>query len=85
MSTLVERLREQARLGLMNLPDGFQIAGYRESADLIEQLTEALEGLLPGNLGSLPATMPDTATLSLDVTFGELRKARAALAKARGE
>lgn len=42
-------------------------------------LYEALKGLMPTNLGSLPATMPDSATLPLDVTFGELRQAMAAL------
>lgn len=49
------------------------------------ELLEALEGLMPTNLGSLPDTMPDSATLPLDVTFGELRAARAALSKAKGE
>lgn len=44
----------------------------------------AIKRLMPNNLGSLPATMPDSATLPLDVTFGELRQAMAAIAKAEG-
>jgi hypothetical protein len=44
----------------------------------------ALKRLMPENLGSLPASMPDNSILPLDVTFGELRSAFAAIAKAEG-
>lgn len=47
-------------------------------------LLKALVEMMPTNLGALPDTMPDSATLPLDVTFGELRRARAAIAKAEG-
>lgn len=47
-------------------------------------LLAALIALMPSNLGALPETMPDRAKLSLEVSFGELRKARAAIAKAQG-
>ena len=50
---LAERLREQARLGLMNLPPEFEIVGYSEAADRIETLAaevvllrEALRGIV---------------------------------------
>lgn len=36
---------------------------------------------VPTNLGSLPASMPDSATLPLDVTFGEMRALKSLLAK----
>jgi hypothetical protein len=49
-----------------------------------QDLLAAIKQLMPSNLGSLPATMPDSATLPLDVTFGELRQAIAAIAKAEG-
>lgn len=47
-------------------------------------LLSAIKQLMPSNLGSLPATMPDSAVLPLDVTFGELRYAMAAIARAEG-
>jgi hypothetical protein len=49
------------------------------------ELLEALEGLMPTNLGKLPPTMPDSAIIPLDVTFGEMRRAVAAIAKALGK
>lgn len=48
-------------------------------------LLEALEELVPLNLGMIPANMPDDTVLPVDVTFGEIRRARAAIAKAKGE
>jgi hypothetical protein len=48
---------------------------------LVADCHEALTGLMPRNLGRLPETMPDSSTLPLDVTFGELRKAIAVLAR----
>jgi len=49
------------------------------SSDRAAILEEALRGLYPDNLGSIPATLPDSHTLPLDVSIGELRRARAAL------
>lgn len=68
--------------------DGLELPQTRENLAMLGAATdlfEALSELMPRNLGKLPATMPDSATLPLDVTFGELRRAIAALAKSRGE
>ncbi|PKQ00192.1 MAG: hypothetical protein CVT74_05045 [Alphaproteobacteria bacterium HGW-Alphaproteobacteria-13] len=44
----------------------------------------ALEGLMPINLGAIPAALADDETLPCDVTIGELRAARDAILKAKG-
>jgi hypothetical protein len=46
-----------------------------------DALREALKELVPDNLGFLPANMPDETILPVDVTFGEIRRARAALSQ----
>lgn len=48
------------------------------------ELLHALAGMIPTNLGAIPDTMSDSETIPLDVTVGELRSARAAIAKATG-
>lgn len=55
------------------------------SLDDYNDLLEALEQLLPQNLGPLPEGQPDSLTVPVDMTFGEIRRARAAIARAKGE
>lgn len=64
-------------------PDDQDLANARLIA-AAPDLLAALRGLMPSNVGALPSTMPDGATLPLDVTFGELRRAMAAIDKATG-
>lgn len=63
---------------------GPEAARIRTTLTAAPDLLAALIALMPSNLGALPETMPDSAKLSLEVSFGELRKARAAIAKAEG-
>ena len=51
--------------------------------DLLGEMVVALTALLPSNLGPLPAHMGDSETLPVDMTCGEIRKARALLAKVK--
>ena len=48
-------------------------------------LFEALESLIPGRLCGENWNLSDSEHVPIDITFGELRAARTALAKARGE
>ena len=45
----------------------------------LERLRAALTMLLPQNLGPLPERAPDSGIIPVDMTFGEIRQARAAL------
>ncbi len=47
-------------------------------------LLEALRVLVPTNIGTPPASVPDGQILPVDMTVGELRKAIAALLQATG-
>lgn len=47
-------------------------------------LLEALRGLVPTNMGTPPASLPDEQILPVDMTVGELRMALAALLQATG-
>lgn len=55
-----------------------------ELREMLGEAVDAIKELLPSNVGWLPAHMPDSATLPLDVTFGEIRKGRAFLARYEG-
>jgi hypothetical protein len=60
----------------------------RANAHLIAaapDLYEALAGVIPANVCLTNMRWPDDTVVPCDVTLGELRKAAAALAKARGE
>lgn len=48
-------------------------------------LLEALKAMMPRNMGIPPASIPDTHLLPVDMTFGELRRALAAISLATGE
>ena len=48
-------------------------------------LFEALESLIPGRLCGENWNLSDSEHVPIDITLGELRAARTALAKARGE
>lgn len=52
--------------------------------DAAGDMLAALAGLMPTNLGALPASLADADIVPLDVTVGELRRAFAAIAKAGG-
>lgn len=60
-------------------------AATTDQAKLIGELAEALEALIPTNLAVGNCNIADDATVPLDIPMGELRKARAAIAKATGE
>lgn len=47
-------------------------------------LLKALRGLVPTNMGTPPASIPDDQILPVDMTVGELRKALSALLQATG-
>jgi len=49
------------------------------------ELYAACEMMVPTNVALGNRNVPDSTVLSLEVTMGELRAVRAALAKARGE
>lgn len=71
-----ERLADAA---IPLLPD--LLSAAREAG----RLREALERILPANLGELPASMPDSFVFPCDVTAGEIREARAALSTETGD
>lgn len=48
-------------------------------------LLEALGELLPQNLGAPPDALQDHMTVPVDMTIGEIRRALAAIAKAKGD
>lgn len=50
----------------------------------VAALVEALKGLWPDNLRSVPDHLPDDFVFPIDVTAGELRRAEAALSQALG-
>jgi len=57
------------------------------NADLIAaapELLEALEELIPANLCATNLALPDDTVLPVDMTLGEIRRALAAIAKAKG-
>lgn len=54
-------------------------SGRKSSMREITTLRDALAGLMPDNLGVIPTSMADSDILPLDVSIGELRRARAAL------
>lgn len=59
----------------------------KQDADLFAAspgMLAALEGLLPGKLCGEGWNLPDDETVSITVTFGNLRAARSAVAAARG-
>lgn len=53
----------------------------REAA---HDLLAALEGIIPSNV-ALPVWLDDSAVIPVDVTVAELRRARTAIQKARGQ
>lgn len=50
----------------------------------VANLVKALRQLLPQNLGPLPDHFPDSMVMPVDMTVGEIRTARAALAAMEG-
>jgi hypothetical protein len=50
-----------------------------------DELVAALGSLIPGNVSLSNERWPDSTVVPLEVTLGELRAARAALSRARGE
>ena len=58
-----------------------ELIAARRKMEAAEGLVDALSSLLPQNLGPLPKHMADTETVPVDMTFGEIRATRAALAK----
>ncbi len=59
-------------------------SGRKSAMREITTLRDALAGLMPNNLGVIPTSMADSDILPLDVSIGELRRARAALNQEAG-
>lgn len=51
---------------------------------IVRELADMVERLLPSNLGRVPDWMADSYTLPVDMECGEIRQARALLARVRG-
>ena len=56
-----------------------------EQESIFAELVEALEALLPSNVSVENCNIPDDETVPVDMTLGDIRAARAALAKAQGK
>lgn len=66
--------------------DEMQLRADQRLIAAAPDLLEAVIALLPSNLGSLhPDDFDDDFIIPVDMTAAEVRKARAAIAKARGE
>lgn len=53
--------------------------------DAAHELLVALQAMMPDNLCADNPNIPDNAVLPVDFHYGDLRRAKAAIAKARGE
>lgn len=81
---IVMRQDDEGRKSFADYPDGTTQANARLIA-AAPDLLESLEELLPQNLGAPPDALQDHMTVPVDMTVGEIRRARAAIAKARGQ
>lgn len=83
MQAEIDRLREFERRtvsdGMLNASRYWEERWRDEAADN-ERLREALTNLIPQNLGAVPVSVPDSTTVPVDMTIGEIRRARAAIA-----
>lgn len=68
-------------LGESNMADAVRIVTAVNSHDA---LLEALKGLMPTNLCADNPNVPDDTIIPVDLTYGELRAARAAIQLAEG-
>lgn len=91
MDTAQDYLADNIRFNLSSLLE----AAEREAAtqrkavfdlgQINKALLNALLDMMPSNLGTPPDSIPDSRLLPVDMSFGEIRRARAAIARATGQ